>query len=329
MVTVKPLNPRPSKNILPVTEQAHQLQAPADEPQRLDKFLASALPQHSRARLQALIKLGQVQIDGKSIKKSGHILIGGESVLLRVPPAEPTDLVPEDIPLDIIFENDEVIVVNKPAGLVVHPSAGHARGTLIHAALAHAPQIEGVGGELRPGLVHRLDKDTSGLILLAKNERAQRFLQAQFQSRVVSKTYLALVDGHAPTSGGRIEAPIGRDPRERKRMAVVPAARGRAAVSEYRVVERFPQHALLEVNPLTGRTHQIRVHLAFLGCPVVGDRVYGKRRPSLTLERHFLHAARLTLRLPGEEEPRTFEAPLPEDLQATLLELRAAVAQRA
>lgn len=320
---------RTSKNTLPVTEQVHQLQVPAGEPQRLDKFLAAALPQHSRARLQALIKSGQVQIDSKSIKKSGHILIGSESVLVRVPPAEPTDLVPEDIPLDIIFENDEVIVVNKPAGLVVHPAVGHTHGTLIHAALAHAPQIEGVGGELRPGLVHRLDKDTSGLILLAKNERAQRFLQAQFQSREVRKTYLALVDGHPATSSGRIEAPIGRDPRERKRMAVVPAAKGRAAVSEYRVVERFPDHALLEVNPLTGRTHQIRVHLAFLGCPVVGDRVYGKRRPSLPVERHFLHAVRLTLRLPGEEEPRTFEAPLPADLREALMELRAAVAQRA
>ncbi len=322
------LSRRPSKSISLVTEQVHQLQVPAGEPQRLDKFLAAVLPQHSRARLQALIKSGQVQIDGKSIKKSGHILIGGESVLVRVPPAEPTDLVPEDIPLDIIFENDEVIVVNKPAGLVVHPAAGHAHGTLIHAALAHAPQIEGVGGELRPGLVHRLDKDTSGLILLAKNERAQRFLQAQFQNREVRKTYLALVDGHPPTSSGRIEAPIGRDPRERKRMAVVPAAKGRAAVSEYRVVENFPDHALLEINPLTGRTHQIRVHLAFLGCPVVGDRVYGKRRSSLPVGRHFLHAARLTLRLPGEEEPRTFEAPLPPDLQGTLMELRAAVPQR-
>jgi len=289
----------------------------------LDKFLAAALPQHSRARLQALIKAGRVRINGKPVQKSGHVLLGGESIHLRVPTAEPTDLVPEHIPLDIVFENEEVLIVNKPAGLVVHPAAGHAHGTLVHAALAHAPQIEGVGGELRPGLVHRLDKDTSGLIVLAKNERAQRFLQAQFQSREVRKTYLALVDGHPPTSSGRIEAPIGRDPRERKRMAVVPVTKGRAAVSEYRLIERFPNHALLEVNPLTGRTHQIRVHLAFLGCPVAGDRVYGKRRPSLTFPRHFLHAARLTLRLPGEEDLRTFEAPLPPDLQKALMELRA------
>jgi 23S rRNA pseudouridine1911/1915/1917 synthase len=298
------------------------LLAPAGETARLDKFLAAALPQHSRARLQALIKSGQVQINGKIVLKSKHVLAGGEHILVQVPTAQSTDLIAEDIPLDIIYENNEVIIVNKPFGLVVHPAAGHWHGTLIHAALAHAPQIEGVGGELRPGLVHRLDKDTSGLILLAKNERAQRFLQAQFQSRQVRKTYAALVDGHPPTSSGRIEAPIGRDPRERKRMAVVPIAKGRAAISEYRLVERFPNHALLEVNPLTGRTHQIRVHLSFIGCPVAGDCVYGKRRPSLQLERHFLHAARLTLRLPGEEDPRTFEAALPSDLQDVLKWLR-------
>ena len=308
-----------------MTEQVHKLQVPLGAPQRLDKFLATSLGQHSRARLQAMIKTGHVQVGGRTVRKSGYSLEGGEAVLVRVPPAEPSDLLPEAIPLDVIFENEEVMVINKPADLVVHPAVGHAHGTLVNAALAHAPQIEGVGGELRPGLVHRLDKDTSGLILLAKNERAQRFLQQQFQNREVRKTYIALVDGHPRTPSGRIEAPIGRDARERKRMAIVSAAKGRAAVSEYRVLERFPAHALVEVNPLTGRTHQIRVHLAFLGCPIVGDRVYGKRRPSLTLERHFLHAARLSLRLPGQSETRTFEAPLPEDLQLVLDSLRANV----
>ena len=308
-----------------MTEQVHKLQVPLGAPQRLDKFLAASLGQHSRARLQAMIKTGHVQVGGRTVQKSGYSLEGGEAVLVRVPHAKPSDLLPEAIPLDVIFENEEVMVINKPAGLVVHPAVGHAHGTLVNAALAHAPQIEGVGGELRPGLVHRLDKDTSGLILLAKNERAQRFLQQQFQNREVRKTYIALVDGHPRTPSGRIEAPIGRDARERKRMAIVSAAKGRAALSEYRVLERFPAHALVEVNPLTGRTHQIRVHLAFLGCPIVGDRVYGKRRPSLTLERHFLHAARLSLRLPGQSETRTFEAPLPEDLQLVLDSLRANV----
>ncbi|MEX2161627.1 MAG: RluA family pseudouridine synthase [Anaerolineales bacterium] len=311
-----------------MSEQVHSLKVTGGE-QRLDRFLAAALPQHSRARLQGLIKQGGVQVNGKTILKSGFALEGGEAVIVRVPPAAPAQLMPESILLDIVFENSDVVVVNKPAGLVVHPAAGHASGTLVHAVLAHAPEIEGIGGELRPGLVHRLDKDTSGLILLAKNERAQRFLQQQFQGREVHKTYLALVDGQPPSATGRIEAPIGRDPRERKRMAVVPAAKGRDAVTEYHVTARYAKHTLLEVNPLTGRTHQIRVHLAFIGCPVAGDRVYGKRHSSIPIERHFLHAARLTLQLPGEEKPRTFEAALPHELQSVLDSLRAEMKQRA
>ncbi len=300
------------------TETVHSLRVENDLPQRLDKFLAAQLPQHSRARLQGLIRSGQVLVNGKPAAKSGQLLQSGAVVEVRVPPAEAADLVPEKTQLDIIFENEDVIVVNKPAGMVVHPAAGHTRGTLIHAALGYAPEIEGVGGELRPGLVHRLDKDTSGLIILAKNERAQRELQEQFQSRAIDKSYIALVDGRPSTPSGRIEAPIGRDPRERKRMAVVRAAKGRAAISEYHILEEFTQHTLLEVNPHTGRTHQIRVHLAFIGCPVVGDRVYGRRSPSLPLARQFLHAARLGLRLPGETKMRYFEAPLPTDLQRVL-----------
>lgn len=306
-----------------MNESVHQFRVPADFQGRLDKFLAAQLPEHSRARLQALIKSGHALVGGRVVEKTGHLLEGGEAVELRVPPAQPIDLVPEDIPLEIIFENEDLLVVNKPAGLVVHPAAGHATGTLIHAVLAHAPEIEGIGGELRPGLVHRLDKDTSGIIVLAKNESAQRFLQDQFQRREVEKTYIALVDGHPPSASGKVDAPIGRDPRERKRMAVVPAAKGRQAATEYRVKESFDRYSLLEVNPHTGRTHQIRVHLAFLGCPVVGDRVYGKRKPSLPIERHFLHAFRLRLRLPGETETRTFEAPMPEDLARVLAHLSA------
>lgn len=261
---------------------------------------------------------------GRAAGKSGLTLEGGEAIEVRVPPAEPSDLVPESIPLDVVFENEDVLVVNKPAGMVVHPAAGHNRSTLIHAALAHAPEIEGVGGELRPGLVHRLDKDTSGLIVLAKNDAAQHALQEQFQKRQTEKTYIALVDGRPSTPEGRIEAPIGRDPRERKRMAVLRgrAAKSRPAVSEYRTLEAFEDHTLLEVDIHTGRTHQIRVHLAFIGCPVVADTVYGRHKPSLPLKRQFLHAARLGLRLPGETEPRIFTAPLPADLQRVLDGLR-------
>lgn len=312
-----------AKNEPRVNERVHQFRVPADSQVRLDKFLAAELPEHSRARLQSLIRNGHVHVGKRVVEKTGYLLEGGEIIELRVPPAKPVDLIPEEIPLDIVFENNDLVVVNKPAGLVVHPAAGHATGTLIHAVLAHVPEIEGVGGELRPGLVHRLDKDTSGLILLAKNEITQRFLQDQFQKREVEKTYIALVDGRPPSASGRVDAPIGRDPRERKRMAVVSAAKGRQAVTEYHVTESFEKHSLLETNPHTGRTHQIRVHLAFLGCPVAGDRVYGKRNPSLPLARHFLHAFRLKLRLPGETSVRTFEAPLPAELDNVLSDLRA------
>ena len=291
--------------------------------QRLDLFLTGFLPEFSRSRLQALIKDGRVSVDGLPAHKSGKLLERGARVQVRIPPPTPGALIPEEIPLEIVFENEDLLVVNKPAGMVVHPAAGHASGTLAHAALAHAPDMQGIGGEQRPGIVHRLDKDTSGLILLAKNDAAHQFLQEQFRDRRVHKTYLALVDGAPPTPSGRVEAAIGRDPAQRKRMAVRPPGKGRAAASQYRTLERFPEHTLLEVEPVTGRTHQIRLHLAFLGCPVVGDRVYGRARPTLPIKRHFLHAARLEVRLPGESEARLFEAPLPEELRRLLEELRA------
>ncbi len=291
--------------------------------QRLDHFLVDELPEFSRARLQALIKDGLVLVDGKPAGKSGAKLEAGSSIEVRVPPTAPSGLVPENIPLDIVFENQDVVVVNKPAGMVVHPAAGHQTGTLVHAMLGYDPEIEGIGGEERPGIVHRLDKETSGLILLAKNDRAHHWLEDQFRLRKVEKIYIALVDGRPPTPSGRVEAPIGRDPGERKRMAIVPMHKGREAISEYRTLESFPRHTLLEFHPLTGRTHQIRVHCAFLGCPIVGDRVYGLRKPSLPIDRHFLHASRLKIRLPDEDEPREFFAELGPDLQDVLSKLRA------
>ena len=293
-------------------------------PQRLDKFLVTCFPNQSRSRLQAWIKEGLVLVDGRPANKAGQMLEGGETIEVHVPPVQPTEVVPEPIPLDILFENQDVLVVNKPAGMVVHPGPGNERGTLVNAVLAHVPDLKGVGGLLRPGIVHRLDKDTSGVIIVAKNDRAHRFLQQQFKDRRTKKVYLALVDGVPPTPQGRIEAPIGRDTTHRQRMKVVPPGKGREAVTMYYTVERFPAHTLLEVHPLTGRTHQIRVHLAFLGCPVVGDTVYGRRKPTLNLKRHFLHAYRLTITLPGEQEPRTFEAPLPPELESALEEARQA-----
>jgi 23S rRNA pseudouridine1911/1915/1917 synthase len=293
-----------------------------ETPERLDKFLVGLLQEFSRSRIQGLIADGFVDVNGHAAKKAGQTLESGFNVTVRIPPAVPTDLVAEDIPLDILFENDDLIVVNKPAGMVVHPAAGHASGTLVNALLGYDPELEGIGGEERPGVVHRLDKETSGLILLAKNERAHRWLQDQFRLRKVEKTYLALVDGKPPTPSGRVEAYIGRDPSHRKRMAIVPESRGREAISEYKTVESFKDYTLLQFHPLTGRTHQIRLHCAFLGCPIVGDKIYGKKHSSIKLGRHFLHAYRLKIVLPGEKEPRHFEAPLPNELENVLITLR-------
>jgi 23S rRNA pseudouridine1911/1915/1917 synthase len=292
-------------------------------PERLDKFLVGLLQEFSRSRIQGLIEDGFVEVNGRAAKKAGQTLESGFRVTVRILPAAPTHLVAEEIPLNIVFENEDLIVVNKPAGMVVHPAAGHSSGTLVNAVLGYEPDLEGIGGEERPGVVHRLDKETSGLILLAKNERAHRWLQDQFRLRKVEKTYLALVDGKPPTPSGRVEAHIGRDPSHRKRMAIVSESRGREAISEYKTVERFRDHTLLEFHPLTGRTHQIRLHCAFLGCPIVGDAVYGRKKPSIDVGRHFLHAYRLKVVLPGEKEPRIFEAALPDELEQVLASVRA------
>ena len=295
-----------------------------DSPQesRLDHFLVAELPEFTRTRLQGLIENELVTVNGKIAKKNGLKLKEGALVALRIPPPQKTDLVPENIPLDIIFENDDVLVINKSAEMVVHPSAGHASGTLVHAALAHAPEMEGIGGEIRPGVVHRLDKDTSGVIIMAKNDAAMQWLQKQFMERSVQKAYLALVDGAPPTPTGRVEAPIGRDPKYRKKMAIVSPGKGRDAISEYKTLESFDDHTLLEISILTGRTHQIRLHCAFVGAPVAGDILYGHRKQKAKVPRQFLHAARLTITLPRETEARTFEAALPDELENVLMELR-------
>ena len=290
--------------------------------ERLDKFLTERLPEFSRSRIQGLIADRRVDVNGHAAKKAGQPLEAGSNVTIRIPPPVPTKLVAENIPLEIVFENDDLLVVNKPAGMVVHPAAGHARGTLVNAVLGYDPEMEGIGGEERPGVVHRLDKETSGLILLAKNERAHRWLQEQFRLRNVDKTYQALVDGKPPTPAGRVEAHIGRDPKNRKRMAIVPASKGREAISEYKTLEGFKNHTLLEFHPRTGRTHQIRLHCAFLKCPIVGDKIYGRKNPTVEIGRHFLHAFKLKIILPGETAPRFFEASLPKELMNVLDVLR-------
>lgn len=287
--------------------------------ERLDKVIPLHVQDLSRAMAQRLIKTGGVTVNGQPSKPSYQVQ-AGDQVVVRVPTEVPEPVVAEDIPLDIIYEDEILLVVNKPAGMVVHPALGHTSGTLVNAVLAHCPQVADVGGPERAGVVHRLDKDTSGLILIAKDEQTRDALQRQFKRRQVSKTYLALVEGQVEPREGVIEAPVGRDKRHRKRMAVV--RQGRRARTTYRVIEHFTDHTLLEVHPHTGRTHQVRVHLAWLGYPIVGDPVYGHRRQRLLKGRHFLHAAGLRFTHPTLGQEVTFQAPLPSKLAAILRRLR-------
>ena len=321
----------------------------ADSRERLDKFVAARVIDLSRSAIQRLIEDGFVTLNGAATHAARKVQPGDE-IVVRVPPPRLATIEAEDIPLTIVYEDADVIVIDKPAGLVAHPAAGHERGTLVNAVLAHAPELQGVGGETRPGIVHRLDKDTSGLIVVAKRDAAQRDLQGQFKARSVKKTYLALVEGRVEPGEGIIDAPIARDRVHHKRMAV--ALDGRPARTRYTVIERFAgvealagdrsgpsqpanptgalRHAstlnpytLVEAYPETGRTHQIRVHFAWLGHPLVGDIVYGRKKRSLPMARHFLHAASLTLCLPSSGEERTFTSPLPADLALLLEMLRA------
>jgi 23S rRNA pseudouridine1911/1915/1917 synthase len=272
-------------------------------------------PELSRTQAQKLIEDGHITVNGQAVKSSLK-LQPGDQVDIVIPPPIPSPLTPEAIPLKILYEDKDLMVVDKPAGLTVHPAPGHYTHTLVNAVLAHVPDIE--GGEVnRPGIVHRLDKDTSGLIIIAKNSTAHMKLAEQFKSRSVTKVYQALVQGHLTPEQGTIEAGIGRDPRDRKRMAVV--TRGREARTEYKVIKYSDNFTLLEVRPKTGRTHQIRVHLAAIGFPVVGDATYGAK--SEYLSRQFLHACKLGFRLPSSGEYREFESELPPDLVKALKEI--------
>ncbi|MBG0783841.1 MAG: RluA family pseudouridine synthase [Anaerolineaceae bacterium] len=300
----------------------HQFDVSSDEEVRVDKYLAEQLPDISRSQIKSIIEDGKVTLDGVTVLKAGAKAKAGSAIVITVIEDDSDGLVPEQIPLDILYEDEQVIVINKPAGMVVHPGAGNQSGTLVNALLAHYPNIREVGEEDRPGVVHRLDKETSGVILFAKTEKAYKWFVRQFKTRELNKTYLALVDGKPPTPTGRIEAPIERDPKVRTRMAVGLRGSGKPAVTEYYTREVFTDHTLLDVHLITGRTHQIRVHFSYLGIPVVGDTLYGRRNPTIDMDRFFLHAKTLVITLPGERAPRTFEAPLPEDLEAILSVLR-------
>jgi len=291
----------------------------ADRPgERLDVFLSRAVAGLSRSQARRLIDDGLVTVDDAAERPS-YRLPAGARITATIPPTEEAEPAAERIPLTVIYQDEDVIVVDKPPGLTVHPAPGHPAGTLVNALLALDPELAGVGDKLRPGIVHRLDRDTSGLLVVARNERARAGLTRQLKQREVSKTYLALVQGVPKPPQGTIEAPIGRHPRNRKKMAVV--AGGREAETRYRVREEIDGFALLEVEPVTGRTHQIRVHLAAIGHPVVGDATYGKR--SEIVGRQFLHAWRLAFDLPSSGRRVEFESPLPADLRAALARLRA------
>jgi len=283
---------------------------------RLDKYVCQKLPELSRTRVQKLIADGHITVNDQ-LAKPGLKLNIGDKLKIVIPPTPPSRLVPEAMPLNILYEDDDLLVVDKPAGLTVHPAPGHPSHTLMNALLSHFPHLADISNSLRPGIVHRLDKDTSGVMLVAKNSSAQIHLAEQFKSRSVTKAYMVLVKGKLTPEAGIIEAAIGRDPRHRQRMAVV--AGGREARTEYRVVKYIGDYTLLEVMPETGRTHQIRVHLAAIGFPVVGDKIYGVKSPYL--DRQFMHACRLGFSLPSTGKYVEFKSELPPDLEQALKDI--------
>lgn len=304
---------------------------------RLDAWIAQNQPSLSRAYWQKLIKDGAVLVNGVAQTKCGYLLKGGEELTINQPEPEPTDQKAEDIPLAILYEDSDIIVINKPPNLVVHPAAGHSNGTLVNALLFHCKDLAGINGDLRPGIVHRLDKDTSGVLVVAKNDQALLALVKQFQERSLHKEYLAIVHGRPEPASGKIETLIGRSQRDRKKMAVVTnnrfydeddddeaSPRGREAITRYQTVEKLAKATLVKLVIETGRTHQIRVHMAHYGHPVLGDTTYGKvvRLGEITFPRQMLHAARLVFSHPRTGQELDIRAPLPEDMEKVLAELR-------
>jgi 23S rRNA pseudouridine1911/1915/1917 synthase len=306
------------------------LVTPDDVNERLDRFLTRQLPMHSRAYLQHLIEQGQILVEGRATK-SGYRLRAGDHIAVSLPPPKPSDVLSERIPLNVLYEDPHLLVVNKAAGMVVHPSPGNVSGTLVNALLAHCPQLSGIGGVERPGIVHRLDKDTSGAIVVAKDDLTHRGLARQFADRQVKKFYLAIVRSDIRDSEGVIDAAVGRHPVYRQKMSTHTRA-GREAITEFRVLERFGLYTLVELRPRTGRTHQIRVHMAALGHPLLGDPTYGRNRKELTssplaqqlawFRRQALHAWVLGFRHPTTGEQIECRAPLPDDLERLLAILR-------
>lgn len=288
--------------------------------ERLDVFLARIDGTLSRSRIQRLIAEGHVIVDGKTPKASQRLSVG-ETVAVELPEPESSDILPEALPLDILYEDEDVIVVNKARGMVVHPAAGVSYGTLVNALLAHCKDLSGINGALRPGIVHRLDKDTSGVMIAAKNDAAHRSLAEQIQEKTAKRVYLAILTGNIAEAEGVIHGAIGRNPKDRQKMAVV-RENGKDATTKFRVLERFGDYTLVECRLLTGRTHQIRVHMAYIGHPVVGDPKYGTKKCPFSIEGQALHSKTLMFTHPRTNKRMEFEAPLPEDMQMILDELR-------
>lgn len=280
-----------------------------DVGQRLDQYLSSKLSQFSRNHIQLLIKQGRITLNAQPVK-ANHRIKMGEQILVEVPPLRRIELIPEKIDLNIVYQDDDIAVINKPQGMVVHPAAGNLTGTLVHALLYHCDTLSGINGEIRPGIVHRLDKDTSGLLVVAKNDFAHHSLSKQIQNKEVSRIYHAITEDNWKEDEGTISAPIGRNPEDRKKMAVVKG--GRQAITHFRVLERFGVYTYLELTLETGRTHQIRVHLNYLGHPIIGDPVYGRRNQKFNLKGQALHAAMLIFTHPRTGERVSFRAPVPE-----------------
>lgn len=288
--------------------------------QRLDAFLASSLDGLTRSQAARLIESGEVAVNGKTAGKS-YKLAGGEDIAVTLPEPEPVEAVPQDIPLDVVYEDADVIVVNKPSGMVVHPAPGHPDGTLVNALLYHcAGTLSGVGGALRPGIVHRIDRDTSGLIIAAKNDAAHQYLSAQLADHTLARTYECIVVGKLREDRGTVDAPIARHPTDRKRMAVV--AGGREAVTHWEVIARYPGYTHVRCRLETGRTHQIRVHMAYIGHPILGDTVYGAKKPVPGLTGQCLHATGLRFIHPRTGEPVELHCPLPPEFTAMLQKLQ-------
>ncbi len=288
--------------------------------QRLDAFLASSLDGLTRSQAARLIESGEVAVNGETAGKS-YKLAGGEDIAVTLPEPEPVEAVPQDIPLDVVYEDADVIVVNKPSGMVVHPAPGHPDGTLVNALLYHcAGTLSGVGGALRPGIVHRIDRDTSGLIIAAKNDAAHQYLSAQLADHTLARTYECIVVGALREDRGTVDAPIARHPTDRKRMAVV--AGGREAVTHWEVIARYPGYTHVRCRLETGRTHQIRVHMAYIGHPILGDTVYGAKKEVPGLTGQCLHAVGLRFLHPRTHEVVELSCPLPEEFTRMLQKIR-------